>query len=127
MQGLERRKGAKRVDFSKLKSYNADEVELFNDFIGFLKQRNEFDQFLKEKKQLRKNTFPLSIFRNNSLAPLETLVKYLRENLDYSYVEIGNILHRNAGPVGVSYRKAKLKFSGKLDVSSKFFLSAYIL
>lgn len=81
----------------------------------------EFLNFLQEKKFLlpiKKQGIPISIF-NKKLSALEAIVKYLREELGLSYKEIGKILKRKPGPIGVTYRNAKKKFSGELDCSSR--------
>lgn len=96
------------VDLSRKYSFSEDEVKLFEDFLKFLKQR----------KKIEKDKIPISIFNNGVLAPLETIVKYLREELNYSYKEIGLLLNRKAGPIGVTYRVAKRKFQPNLDISS---------
>ena len=88
--------------------FSLDEVKLFEDFLKYLKQ----------KKELKKDFIPISVFNAEKLAPLEIIVKYLREELDYTYNEIGLLLNRKVGPMGVSYRNAKKKFPLKLDVSS---------
>lgn len=88
-------------------SFSKDEIKLFEDFI----------RYLRYKKEREKDKVPLSIFNNGVLAPLETVVKYLREELDYTYNEIGILLNRNAGPIGVSYRIAKRKLPSRLDVT----------
>lgn len=60
---------------------------------------------------------PVSVF-NSRLGALESVVKYLREELLLSYDSIAVLLHRNPGPVGVTYRRAKKKHGGRLDVSA---------
>ncbi len=88
-----------------LESFSKDELTLFKKFLGFLKQ---------ERGQ--KDTIPISIF-NTELSTFESIVKYLREEKEYSYKKISEILKRKTGPIGVTYRNAKKKFSAKLDVS----------
>jgi hypothetical protein len=69
---------------------------------------------------------PVSIF-NSKLGALESIVKYMREDLLLSYANIGKLLGRNAGPIGVTYRRAVLKMPGKLDSSSEIILPFSIL
>jgi len=61
---------------------------------------------------------PLSIF-NPALGSLESIVKYFREELFLDYDTIARILYRNAGPIGITYRRTKTKFKGRLDISSE--------
>ena len=60
---------------------------------------------------------PVSIF-NSRLGALESIVKYMKEELLLDYRTIAMILHRNEGPIGVTYRRASAKHSGHLDTSS---------
>jgi len=58
---------------------------------------------------------PFSIF-NRDLGALESIVKYMKEELLMDYGSIAYLLGRNVGPVGVTYRRAKIKLSGRLNV-----------
>jgi hypothetical protein len=58
---------------------------------------------------------PVSIF-NPRLGALESIVKYMREELLLDYGSIARLLGRNEGPVGVTYRRARVKMSGRLDI-----------
>jgi len=89
---------------------NKEKTELHEEFLNFL-QEKKFLLPIKEKG------IPISIF-NKKLSALESIVKYLREESEMSYKEISNILKRNPGPIGVTYRNAKKKFPSKLDISS---------
>ncbi len=61
---------------------------------------------------------PVSIF-NPHLGALESIVKYMREELLLDYGTIASMLGRNPGPIGVTYRRAKNKLGEALDISSK--------
>lgn len=54
---------------------------------------------------------PISIFRNDYLSALETIVKYLRENLLLSFKQIASLSNRNEIALAVSYRNAKKKLA----------------
>ncbi|MBU0615910.1 MAG: hypothetical protein KJ601_07495 [Nanoarchaeota archaeon] len=114
MQDSEEKRG-KTVDYSKLGSFTDEEVELFNDFL----------RYLREKKGCE--GVPISIFKDNNLAPLEAVVKYLREEKNMSYKDIGESLNKNPGPLGVTYRKAKLKVPDRLNVSGDVSVPVEIL
>lgn len=60
---------------------------------------------------------PISIF-NPHLGALESIVKYMREELLLDYNTIAGILGRNPGPIGVTYRRTLRKLKGALDTSS---------
>ncbi|MEA3429772.1 MAG: sigma factor-like helix-turn-helix DNA-binding protein [Nanoarchaeota archaeon] len=92
------------------------EVEvLFGEFIEFLKQKN-----IKLEK-IDKYSIPVSIF-TKKLSASESIIKFLREEYKLDYKKIGELLRKKAGPVGVTYRNAKKKFSGKLEVISEHYI-----
>lgn len=59
---------------------------------------------------------PISVFKNDKLGALETIVKYLRENLLLSFKQIGALTNRNEVALAVSYRNARLKLEAKFVV-----------
>lgn len=61
---------------------------------------------------------PFSVF-NARLGTLESIVKYLREELLLDYSAIAGLLNRNEAPIGITYRKARQKLAQRLDVSSE--------
>jgi len=87
------------------------EVELLSKFIAFLHKESP-------PSDSAAPGVPLSIFLHSELSCFEALVCYLRDDLGHSYKEIGRLLHRQSGPIGVTYRNALKKKTGKLDVSS---------
>ncbi|MEK6984154.1 MAG: hypothetical protein AABX33_06280 [Nanoarchaeota archaeon] len=56
---------------------------------------------------------PISVFSNDYLGSLETIVKYLRENLLLSFKQIGALTNRNEIALAVTYRNAKKKLAAK--------------
>lgn len=62
---------------------------------------------------------PASIFRNDYLSVLETVTKYLRKEKELSYSKIASLLNRSAGPIGITYRKAKQKMPAKLHITAE--------
>ncbi len=111
--GLERR-SAEKVDLI-LRSIekNLDKLKeegiTFDDALRILNAR---------KEDSSEGTVPLSIF-SSELGPLESLVKYMKEELSLTYKEIALILNRNAIPIGVSYRNAVSKLPSRLDTMSE--------
>jgi len=69
---------------------------------------------------------PISIFKNNKLSCLETIVKYMKEDKGLKIIEIANLLNRNNKTVWATYDKAKRKMKGRLDVSSEKIIPASI-
>ena len=56
---------------------------------------------------------PLSVFKNDFLGSLETIVKYLRENLLLSFKQIAALTNRNQIALAVTYRNSKKKMPAK--------------
>lgn len=56
---------------------------------------------------------PLSVFKNDYLSSLETIVKYLRENLLLSFRQIASLTNRNEVALAVTYRNARKKMEAK--------------
>ena len=69
---------------------------------------------------------PVSIF-NEKLGSLESVVKYLKENLGLSIKRIALILNRKEQSVRTTYLRAVSKLKGRLDVSSYRKMPASIL
>lgn len=72
---------------------------------------------------------PISIFKNEHLSSLETIVKYLRENLLLSFKQIGSLTNRNEIALAVSYRNAKRKLEEKflIEEISPYYIPVSIL
>ena len=60
---------------------------------------------------------PISAFKNDQLSSLETIVKYLRENLLLSFKQIASLTNRNDIALAVSYRNARKKLEAKFVVA----------
>jgi len=58
---------------------------------------------------------PVSVFNNENLSSLETIVKYLRENLLLSFKQIAALTNRNHIALAVSYRNARKKQEEKFE------------
>ena len=54
---------------------------------------------------------PVSVFKNDFLSSLETIVKYLRENLLLTFKRIGELTNRNQIALAVTYRNARKKLA----------------
>ena len=71
---------------------------------------------------------PISVFKNEHLGCLETIVKYLRENLLLSFKQIASLTNRKKTSLAVSYRNAKKKLKDKfVEESSPYHLPVLIL
>ncbi len=61
---------------------------------------------------------PISIF-NKRISPLETITKYMKEELNLSYNEIAKELGRDERNIWHSYNNAIKKHAGKLEIDSQ--------
>lgn len=106
--------------------------EFLKAFIKHLKHDHKFspEQIaeLFDKKIPRKDLLPISIFDNNELSCLETIVKYLKEEFNLKFHEIALMLNRNDRTIWTTYNNAVIKRKEKLTVKeSEFFIPVYIL
>ncbi len=65
----------------------------------------------------RETLIPLSIF-TKELTALETLTKYLKEELQLSYHQIGDHLQRDERNIWHTYQKTKQKYAARFVISS---------
>ena len=100
--------------------YLKEEKKLSNHEIGQLLNRNDrtiwttyrnAQQKNKEALQTKKILFtiPLNLFKERTLSILETLVKYLKEQYEMNYHDIGQALERNERTIWTVYQRGKKK------------------
>jgi len=100
--------------------------------VDYLEQEKGFSSdeiiglIVKEKKP-KEVEIPTCIF-NGKLSALETIVKYLKENLDLKYSNIAKLLNRNDRTIWTTYSNSRKKFSKKFAVeNNKYFIPASII
>ena len=101
--------------------------EFLKTFITHLKYDHKLssEQIVESfgKKVPTKDSLPISIFDNDELGCLETIVKYLKEELKLRFHEIALLLNRNDRTIWTTYNVACKKRKEKLFVKeSKFFI-----
>lgn len=108
-----------------MKQGRADKDEMLDLFRQHLAEHHNIDTSELQKfstdqigSHLRcENTFlPVTIFLNDKLSPLETIVKYLREEEKLSNSNVAAMLGRSPAAVWITYRNAKKKMPSRLDV-----------
>jgi DNA-directed RNA polymerase specialized sigma24 family protein len=52
---------------------------------------------------------PISVFKKPKLTPFEAMVKYLKEEKNLNYRQIGNLLNRDERNIWTVYSRAKKK------------------
>jgi DNA-directed RNA polymerase specialized sigma24 family protein len=65
---------------------------------------------------LKQQSVPLSIF-NDKLSPLETIVKYLKEEQKKTLTQIARILNKKTSVIWLAYNNSKKKYPKKLQHS----------
>lgn len=71
---------------------------------------------------------PASIFNNDGLSALETIVKFLRENLELSFREISQLTGRNDIPLRITYNNSRKKLSQRFsELDSKYLIPISLL
>jgi len=120
----------KKEDFSNdkelVKTLSGVELKDFlKTFISHLKYDHKLTSEqvaeLFGKRVPRKDTLPVSIFDNEDLSCLETIVKYLKEEFNLKFHEIALLLNRNDRTIWTTYNIACKKRKEKLSAKeSKF-------
>ncbi len=110
---------------------DVDLKEFLKTFITHLKEEHKFTAEQISTlfgKRVRKDLLPISIFNNRELSCLETIVKYLKEEVKLRFHEIALLLNRNDRTIWTTYNNAIKKRKEKLLVrESRFFIPISIL
>ena len=67
------------------------------------------NQTIIQTNSIENESFPISILKNDILAPLESIIKYLRENKKLTYKQISSLIARNPKSLATTYAIAKRK------------------
>lgn len=97
-----------------------DLTKLLKEDITRLLKLFELQKELPSKK-IEEIQIPVSIFKTD-LAPLESLIKYLKENLNFSYKKISTLLNRSNKTIWSSYNIVIKKQPEKFIVKKSEFL-----
>lgn len=76
---------------------------------------NDLKEYITRKEE-KTETIPLEILRTPKISSLEAIVKYLRENKNKNYKEIGQLIKRNPTSLANSYKNAKEKNLEKITI-----------
>ncbi len=101
---------------------NRDEVlELFRQHLEehhHIDTEDKFsEQLVKEHLRGENTLIPVTIFSNDKLSPLETIVKYLREEENLSNSKVAILLGRSPAAIWITYRNAVKKMPERLKFS----------
>ena len=97
--------------------YSLNKKELLNLIIENIKEkykfsRNELTEIIGAKEEIK---IPITIFSKN-LGFLESLSKYMKENLNMNYSEIAKLLRRDERTIWTSYKKSGEKQKEELNI-----------
>jgi hypothetical protein len=76
-----------------------------------------FDIIVKDEKRDRVVAIPSDIFRDRTLAPLESISEFLKDREGMSFHEIAVLLNRDDRTIWTCYTRAKKKHS--VEVAKK--------
>lgn len=102
----------------------ASELNLFIDFLAKKYDVNP-GRVLGMCKEEGSQEIPTCIF-NRKLSSLESIVKYLKENIGLNYKSIAHVLSRNPGSIGITYRNARKKLASKFYITPGIRIPVFI-
>ena len=83
--------------------------------------------FLDSSDSSREIKLPIDIFNNDSLSPLETVAKYLKEDLGFRLRDIALLLNRSQKTIWGAYNESKSKDDSRLELNgTKIFVPLII-
>ena len=124
-----KKKKGKVKELQKLTELPEEKIEIVKTILKIeeIKEKyklstKEILEAIREEEKKERRVVPVSIFTEN-IGALETLVKYLKENLGFSYHEIAKLLNRNDRTIWITYRNAVEKKKEKIKIKpTKLFI-----
>ena len=80
------------------------------------------DELLTKARDEQQTLLPVTLLQDPKLSPLETIVKYLKENRGRTYHQIADLLKRDDRTIWVTYSRAKKKQPAQLNPATTQFL-----
>ncbi len=80
------------------------------DLVRFILKKENISEkeFFETISKEQKNNVPITIFKTE-LSPLESITRYLKENLNKKINEIARILNKKPSAISLAYKNSKLK------------------
>lgn len=108
---------------SQVYNKNKNLVDSLSEFLNNIKKKYNLDdqtilKLLKEKDKFI--LIPISIFKNN-LSPLEAVVKYLKEKINFNFHKIASLLERNDRTIWLTYSNA-VKKKITLKITKEYYI-----
>ena len=114
-------RGSSKDDVLKLIDHYCKEYNISKDEVLKLLEKKAKLKVIEDKveklglSKIRED-IPIEIFANRKLAPLEALVKFLREEHNLKYSEIAKLINRDQRTIWTTYNSAKKKLAAKFIV-----------
>ena len=113
--------------------YNND-IEKFQEIAAAIKEKYKLsnydliDVLLKQKVEKPLDMIPVAVFDNKSLSCLETVVKYMKENLKLGSGKSASLLNRNISTISSTYLKARKKLPTEFFIKkSKYYIPMSVI
>ena len=112
--------------------YPNDFANALNILIGYIAQEkgvssDEIIKLIVKGGKQDEIEIPACVF-NDKLSALETIVKYLKENIGLKYSEIAKLLNRNDRTIWTTYSNSRKKYSKEFVVkANKLFIPVSII
>ena len=105
---------------------NLNNSDILSAFVAHLrKNHNLEDNEIYSLFNLDQTRIPISIFSNDKLSTLETVVKYLKENVALKLVDIATLLNRDQRAIWTTYNNSKKKFPFLFSFLYLMFVSGF--
>ena len=109
----------KKLEISEALKKNLEAIDIFITSVSktYSLDYQEVIGLLSQKEKLQSALIPTFILRDRKLGILESVTKYLKENLELPYRKIAGMLNRDDRVVWVTYNKALEKKKEKFVIS----------
>ena len=90
-----------------------DKKKVIQEFLEFLEKKFQIssEEIIKQVREKEVYEIPISIFDNKELSALETICKYLKENLGLTFSKIAELTNRDQRVIGKTYHNAEKKLT----------------
>jgi hypothetical protein len=115
------------VSLAEIKKNKGLESKYFGEEELLIALENFIDLYKERKKENEDIVLPINIFSDSNIGGLETITKYLRENLSLKFSQIARLLNRNERTIWVAYRNASKKKGCVLEFKEiKYYVPVHI-
>lgn len=105
-----------KTEESSSNLHSLSKQELVSFINHLLKEGRIYESEIQDLLKKKELYLPISVFDNKELSSLETITKYLKENLNLAYHEIALILNRDDRTIWSTYNKSLKKRKSILTI-----------